>query len=110
MHHVLAFAKMIISDSQTMTVESAVLGVPSIRINSFFDRCSILDELENKYELTFAFHPDQKEQILKKTSDILIDENSDYLWDQRRKRLLKNKVDFNKWLIDFSESELLGHA
>ena len=63
MHHILAFSKMIISDSQTMTVESAVLGVPSIRINSFFDRCSVLDELENKYELTFAFHPNQKEEI-----------------------------------------------
>ncbi len=109
MHHVLSFAKMIISDSQTMTVESAVLGVPSIRINSFFDRCSVLDELENKYELTFAFHPDQKEEILNKTSNILIDENLEYVWDQRKKRLLDKKVDFNKWLIDFFERELRSH-
>ena len=101
MHHVLYFTKMIISDSQTMTVEGAVLGVPAIRINSFHNRCSVLDELENKYELTFAYHPDEKENALKKTSDILNDGNSENVWNQRRKKLLKEKVDFNQWLIDF---------
>ena len=110
MHHVLAFSKMIISDSQTMTVESAVLGIPSIRINSFYDRCSVLDELEKTYELTFAFHPEKEQEILNKTSAILSDENSSYIWNGKRKKLLKKKVDFNEWLIAFSKRQLLAHT
>jgi len=106
-HHVLAFAKMIISDSQTMSVEGAVLGVPAIRINSFYNRFSVLDELENKYGLTFAFHPDQKQDLLKKTSEILNDKNSNDIWNQRRSKLLREKVDFNQWLIDFFEKTIL---
>ena len=37
-HHILFFADIFISDSQTMTAEAAVLGTPSIRYNDFVGR------------------------------------------------------------------------
>ena len=55
MHHILAFAQMFIGDSQTMTAEAAVLGIPALRFNDFVGRLGYLEELENKYELTFGF-------------------------------------------------------
>ena len=41
-HHVLYFADLFIGDSQSMTVEAAMLGTPSIRINNFANKISII--------------------------------------------------------------------
>lgn len=57
-HHVLSGASMLISDSQSMSVEASLLGVPSIRISDFVYKISVLNELESKYKLTFGFRPD----------------------------------------------------
>ncbi len=49
MHSFLAFAKMYVGESQTMTSEAAVLGIPALKCNTFADRLSVPDELEKKY-------------------------------------------------------------
>ena len=97
---------MIISDSQTMAVEGAVLGVPTIRINSFVNRCSVLDELETKYQLTDSYHPNDEESSIKAISDILNNGDVEKIWHHRREKMLAEKVDFNEWLIDFFEDEI----
>ena len=40
------YADLFISDSQSMTVESAILGTPNIRFNDFVGKISVLEELE----------------------------------------------------------------
>lgn len=100
MHHVLAFSKMIISDSQTMTMEAGVLGIPAVRINSFADRCSVIQELENKYQLTFGFLPRQARLALQKIRELLQDDNLEMQWSNRRSRLLADKVDLNQRMIE----------
>ena len=55
-HHALAFASIYIGDSQSMAVEAAMLGTPSVRFNKFAGRISVLEELEHKYKLTFGIH------------------------------------------------------
>ncbi|MFO8083663.1 MAG: hypothetical protein R6U27_05015, partial [Desulfobacterales bacterium] len=104
MHHVLAFVDVFIGDSQSMTVEAAVLGVPSIRINSFADRCSILQELQKKYQLTYAFFPSQEEAIFTKLENWLADEDLHNKWQQKRERLLADKIDVTAWMVDFIEN------
>jgi hypothetical protein len=110
MHDIIAFAKMIISDSQTMTIEGAVLGVPSIRINSFVGRCSVIQELEDKYQLAYGYLPYQEDLALTMISDIINNSDSEKIWGERRNKMLAEKVDFNQWLIDFFEKGLMGHA
>ena len=53
MHHVLAFADLYIGDSQTMATESALLGTPAIRSNSFIGDNDMTNfkVLENKFGL-----------------------------------------------------------
>ena len=75
MHHILAYAKLIISDSQTMTAESAVLGVPSLRINTFVGKISYLEELEYVYGLTFGFLPEQELAFLSKLNELIKTKN-----------------------------------
>ncbi|MBE0673893.1 MAG: DUF354 domain-containing protein, partial [Bacteroidales bacterium] len=53
-HSLIYYSTMFIGDSQTMASEAAVLGVPSLRCNSFAGLLSSLEEEEKKYGLTYA--------------------------------------------------------
>ncbi len=106
MHHVLAYSKMLISDSQTMTVEGSVLGIPSIRINTFIGKSTVIAELEERYKLAIGILPDEEELVLETIENLLIDSATDSLWSQRREKLLADKVDLNQWMIDYFETEV----
>lgn len=104
MHHVMVLADIFIGDSQSMTVEAAILGVPSLRINSFADRCSILVELQNKYQLTYGLFPSQEEEIINMLSEWLTDAHLKEKWQVKKKKLLDDKIDVTKWMVGFIES------
>ena len=109
MHHILAFSKLVFSDSQTVTAEAAVLGVPSIRINSFVDRISYISELEKKYNMAYGFLPGQETECLEKLRNML---SQDPLSDFQKKRsaFLKDKEDMNEFIINTIQRELSGPA
>jgi predicted glycosyltransferase len=103
MHSFLYYSQMLISDSQTMSVEAAVLGVPSFRCNTFANRLSVLEELELRYGLTFGYHPSQFDWMLYRINEFL--ETLDFKdeWQKRRTRLLQDKIDvtsFWVWFVD----------
>ncbi len=100
MHDILAFAKLVISDSQTMTRESAILGTPSIRYNSFVGRLSCFDELENKFGLAFGFRPGEERKMLSTIRGLLSRGDLAEEWQEKRKRLLAEKPNFLKWITD----------
>lgn len=88
MHHVLAAADLLIGDSQTMAAEAAVLGTPSLRLNSFVGRISYLENLENRFGLTFGFRPNQEVEFLAKLGDLLAMTNLRQEFERRRKAML----------------------
>lgn len=100
-HHALYYATLFIGDSQSMTMEAAHLGVPSIRCNSFVGRISVLNELERNYGLTFGFLPDQREELFAKMAELLDHRNLRDEWRERREKMLKDKVDLTRWILDF---------
>ena len=103
MHHFLAFAQMLVSDSQTMTSEAAVLGTPSFRCNSFAGRLSVLEEEEKKYKLTKAFLPRQFDWMMNEIKDHLHSREAGFEWEVRRHRMLKDKIDVTAFWIWFIE-------
>lgn len=103
MHSLLYYCRIFISDSQTMTSEAAVLGVPSLRCNSFAGRISYLEEQERKYGLTFAFLPDQFDLMITKLRELLSEPDLKYTWKDKRQRMLSEKIDvtaFWVWLVN----------
>lgn len=100
MHHVLSYAKMVISDSQSMTVEAAVLGVPSIRYGNFKGKISILNEIE-KYKLSSSFLPNQKNKMINKIQEIIHQKKIENIYQIRKDKLLKDKTDFNRWMVNY---------
>ena len=95
-----------ISDSQTMTAEAAVLGVPSVRINTFVGRISYLEELERVYSLTYGFKPDDIEAILEKITYLLSIKKLEDYWKEKQNILLNQKEDFNKKMKELVTSQL----
>jgi predicted glycosyltransferase len=104
MHQILANAEFLICDSQSMSVEASMLGVPSIRFSSFAGRVSVLEELEHTYQLTFGVHPSRPHELFKKLEELLsnIDLNADF--QHRRKKMLADKIDVTSFLVWFIEN------
>jgi uncharacterized protein len=107
-HHFLYFSQMLISDSQSMSVEAAMLGTPGIRISSFSGRISVLEELEKKYNLTYGILPGHDELLMSKMDEILNMPDAKGVFQKRRERMLEDKInvsEFVTWLIHaFPES------
>jgi predicted glycosyltransferase len=98
MHHALAFAEFFIGDSQSMTVESALLGVPAIRVNDFAGRISILRELEDA-GLCFGFRPEQAREATALAVRLSRDASTRAIWSERRIRYLNGCDDPLPWLL-----------
>ncbi len=101
-HSLMAYSTIFIGDSQTMTSEAAVLGVPSLRCNSFAGRISYLEEQEHRFGLTYAFLPSDFEKMLEKLKELLSMPNLKEEWQKRRERMLKDKIDvtaFWTWFV-----------
>ena len=103
-HHILAYASMIISDSQSMSVEAAILGTPSIRFSDFVGRISVLEELEKEYGLTFGIKPTDTVLLETKLKELLTLPNARFEFKNRRNRLLAEKIDVTAFLIWFIEN------
>lgn len=99
-HHILAFAKMYIGDSQTMASEAAVLGIPSIRCNTFKGKISYLSELENNFALTYAFLPLEGELMINKIQNILMDKKTPDSWIDKKEVMLERMEDVNVFIIN----------
>jgi predicted glycosyltransferase len=102
-HDAIAYARLLIADSQTMTAEAALLGVPSIRCNTFAGRVSLHDELEQKYGLTYAFLPSEEDKMLAKIQALLAMPDLPAEWQRRRAAYLRDKIDAAAWITEFVE-------
>jgi predicted glycosyltransferase len=103
MHSVMYYASLYIGDSQTMTSEAAVLGVPALRCNTFVGRISYLEEEEHQYGLTYGFTPDHFDQLLSKLHEMLAKPNLKKEWADKRNKLLSEKINvsaFFTWFIE----------
>ena len=98
-HHALAFAEFFLGDSQSMTMEAALVGTPSFRLNSFAGRISAIRELED-YGLAFGFKPGQENLLLNKLQKVLAMERREYEFNLRRETMLSEKIDPLPWFLN----------
>ncbi len=103
-HHALFFSDMYIGDSQTMAVESGILGTPFIRFNDFVGEIGCLNELENTYKLGFGFKTTQVEEMIKKIRDLLDTTNLKEIFKKRRQKMFSEKIDVASFLVWFIEN------
>lgn len=104
-HSLMAYSSMFVGDSQTMTSEAAVLGVPALKCNTFAGRLSVPNMLENKYGLCYAYTPDHFNEMLQHIQQLLARESEDLKkeWQEKRQRMLADMIDPTDFFVDYIE-------
>jgi len=101
-HHLLAFADMYIGEGGTMATESAILGTPSILINSLAQKMGNFIELENTYGLLHSFS--SFDSAFEKIHSLQMMNNLRREWSARREKLLLEKIDVTEWMVNSIET------
>lgn len=103
MMDLMAYATLVVGDSQTMAAEAAVMGTPSVRASSFAGRISYLEELERRYGLTWAFPPSRADEFLARVDELLARRDPRASIADGHARMLREKIDVAAWYTDFIE-------
>lgn len=107
-HHVLAFAKLVYSEGATMASEAVVLGVHALYVNVI--KSGSTQEQSARYGLLYNFNDgdDRYERALAQALTLLSDPALAALGQQKRAKLLSEKVDVNDYYI--AEADRLAKA
>ena len=103
-HSLMYYATMFIGDSQTMTSEAAIMGVPALKCNTFAGKLSVPNELEQKYGLCYAYHPKEFEKFYNHIEALLNQPNLKEEWKKKREIFLKEKMDVSAFFTWFTEN------
>ncbi len=104
MQQILANAEMLISDSQSMSMEAAMLGIPSLRFSDFAGRISVLESLEHTYGLTFGIPTSEPGKLFEKLAELLSIPDLSSEFENRRRKMLKDKINVTAFLTWFIEN------
>lgn len=104
-HSLMAYSSMFLGDSQTMTSEAAVLGVPALKCNTFAGRLSVPNMLEQKYGLSYAYQPSQFEEMHHHIEQLLArdPEKLKNEWQVKRQRMLSEMIDPTEFFVQYIE-------
>ena len=103
-HSLMYYATMFLGDSQTMTSEAAIMGVPALKCNSFAGNLSVPNELERKYGLCYAYHPNDFEAFFQHIEQLLNTPNLKEEWLKKKEKFLQEKIDPTAFFVWFIEN------
>ena len=98
-HHLIAFASMVVGESATMASEAAVLGVPAVYIAD--TGRGYTDEQQHRYGLVKQVPPHDRDAIRTAINSFLARDRHEFA--AARRRLLSDKIDTTSWMVDFIE-------
>ena len=103
-HHALHYAQLLVTDTQTMATEAAILGTPAVRSNSFVgpNDMSNFIELEQRYDLIYSLR--EPGQAIRKAMELIKKADLKEVWAQKRLRLLEEKIDLTRFMVDFIQN------
>lgn len=109
MHDLLYYASLFYGESATMAAESSVLGTPAIYLDD--NGRGYTDELEKEYELMYNFTSSLKDQevSIEKGRELLSDNFTKSIWENKKINMLKDKIEINSFLIWFTENYPQSH-
>lgn len=107
LHDLLYYATLYVGEGATIASECAVLGTHAIYINTL--RLGYTDEEEERYNLVYNFsNPEiMEKEAFDKAIELLRNPN---LWREgktKRDKLLAEKIDVTRFIVDFVESMIL---
>jgi len=106
-HHILCKALLYAGDSQSMATEAALLGVPSLRYNSFVGENDMSNfiKLEKEHDLLYNFNDFDK--LLDKIKEMMDNPKLKEEWIKKREHYFSKTGDINKESLKIIE-EFVG--
>ena len=94
-HSLMAYSSLFLGDSQTMTSEAAVLGVPALKCNTFAGRLSVPNMLERRFNLCYAYLPAQFGEMYRHVEQLLARDPAELKneWQAKRQQMLSAMID-----------------
>jgi len=98
-HHLLAFSRLYIGDSETMATEAALLGTPTIRANSHADdgQLGVFVQLEDRGLVKSVVDESEAHD---RAVELATDPKAVDRWESRREALLDESIDLTEHLLD----------
>ena len=102
-HDLLFYAKLLVTDTQTMATEAAILGTPVIRRNKFVGKSDMGNfvDLEKKYGLMYNLI--EFDDVKRVSLEIMDNKDVKEIWRVKRSDFLQNKVDIVDYMVSFVE-------
>lgn len=96
MHDFMAFAHLYLGEGGTMATEAAVLGVPSILVNSL--DAGVFQSLVQDYGLMQHFKNEEEAQV--GVEQLIEHPNLKKEWEEKRRKLIDRSVNLTNWMYD----------
>jgi predicted glycosyltransferase len=103
-HDVIYYAKLMVTDTQTMATEGALLGTPTIRSNQFVGEKDMGNFIELEKRFGLLFNIGDPKEVIKKAEELIQTDDIKREWQRRRKRLLEKKIDMTAFMVWFIEN------
>jgi len=100
-HDFMRTCKFVIGESATMASEAACLGIPAIFISN--TGRGYTTEQDTKYDLIRHYRLDQWPEVVT-TLNAWVQTDSFDIWQQKRRVMLRDKMEVTDWLVDLVEN------
>ena len=105
-HQLLYHASLFIGDAQSMAIEAALLGTPTVRFNACFN-ASNLSYLQKAEELGLLYNATSWEELIKKGLSLFGQKRYKQMWMEKRYLYFKNRSNLYQSMFNHIISKLL---
>lgn len=102
-HSLMSYSKLLVGDSQTMTSEAAIMGIPAIKCNTLAGNMSVPNALE-EYGLCYSYSPENFNELVEKVVEILSIRDVKSTWRAKQRVMLESNIDVTAFMVWFVEN------
>lgn len=102
-HSLMYYSSMFIGDSQTMTREAALLGVPTLKCNTFAGKLAVSNRIDGA-DLEYSYQPEDFDKLFAKLQELLAKDNLKEEWVAKRDKYLEQQIDPTAFFVWFIEN------
>jgi N-acetyl sugar amidotransferase len=99
MHDVIKYASLFISEGGTMASEAAILGTPTVYVNSL----PLMGYLQEEQKMELLYHFSSSVGVIEKVEELLSSPNLKEICQTYKENLLNGKIDVTGFLVWFVE-------
>jgi uncharacterized protein len=100
LHDAIYYSSLYLGEGGTTASEAAIMGIPAIYVNSL----PLMGYLKEEQDRGLLFHMDDTAEIILRAKEIILNPDSKAHFIEKRKELLKDKINVTDFMIWFCEN------